>query len=161
MSDKTHISVVVCTYNRAPLLREAILSLARLECDGRFSYDIVVIDNASTDDTPSVVHELSHLTDVQVTGVREDRPGISYARNRGVEEATGDWIAFFDDDGIADPKWLDASQMIAKELKGPGGLTCPTDVVESSLRISIGADTSEVEIIVGIIATSAKKPAPT
>ena len=49
------ISIVVCTHNRSRLLAGALASLRELEMDGRFSFDIVVIDNASTDETPQVI----------------------------------------------------------------------------------------------------------
>lgn len=65
------------------------------DCDS--SVEIIVVDNKSTDETPTVVdrfrHELSTLR-----YVREEQQGLSYARNRGLREAKADWVAYLDDD---------------------------------------------------------------
>src|SRR2546421_689464 len=100
------VSVVVCTYNRAALLRDALASLGVLQTDGRFRYEILVVDNASSDETPAVIEEEAARSPVPMRGVREARPGVACARNRGVQETAAPWIAFFDDDQIADPGWL-------------------------------------------------------
>lgn len=100
------ISIVVCTCNRAGLLREAVASLTRLRTDDRFRYEIIIVDNASTDETPSVIEQLVEAESVPIRGVREVRKGVSFARNRGISEARGEWIAFFDDDQEAEPDWL-------------------------------------------------------
>lgn len=100
------ISIVVCTCNRAELLREAVASLSRLRTDDRFRYEIVIVDNASTDETPTVIEQLMGSEFVPIRGVRELRKGVSFARNRGISESRGEWIAFFDDDQEAEPDWL-------------------------------------------------------
>lgn len=101
------ITVAVCTRNRASALKAAIQSLARLQHDDAFELEVVVIDNDSTDETDHVLAEAQaahHQLSLRV--VRETRVGFAYARNRAIAEARGDWIAFFDDDQIADPAWL-------------------------------------------------------
>jgi glycosyltransferase involved in cell wall biosynthesis len=102
------VTVVVCTYNRAALLRRTLASLAELETGGRFTYELLVVDNASTDDTPAVIVEAAARCPVPLRSVRETSPGISSARNRGLAEAHTEWIAFFDDDQLAEPQWLAA-----------------------------------------------------
>jgi glycosyltransferase involved in cell wall biosynthesis len=77
-----------------------------LETGNVFSYEIVVINNNSTDDTSQVVRGLASAASISVREFVETRAGVVYARNRGVEEAGGEWIAFFDDDQVADPRWL-------------------------------------------------------
>lgn len=99
-------SIVICTYNRAALLRDALASLVAQQTDGRFRYEVVVIDNASTDDTPAVIEDAGRTAPVPFRGVREAKPGVAAARNRGIAEARGEWVAFFDDDQVADPRWL-------------------------------------------------------
>ena len=99
------ISVIVCTYNRADWLREAIESLTKLETDD-FTYEVLVIDNASSDNTPEVVKQAAENSACTIRYVREAEPGVSFARNRGLEESKATWIAFFDDDEIAEPDWL-------------------------------------------------------
>lgn len=103
---KPDVSIVVCSQQRAAALRDALRTLCALETDGRFTYEIVVVDNASTDETPQVIEECSREARCPVRGVYEGRKGISIARNRGVREAKGQWIAFFDDDQAAHPRWL-------------------------------------------------------
>jgi glycosyltransferase involved in cell wall biosynthesis len=100
------ISIVVCTQNRANLLRGALASLCNLETEALFDYEIVVVDNASTDRTPQVIAALADESPDPIRGVREPERGIVPARNRGIREARGQWIAFFDDDQLADPHWL-------------------------------------------------------
>jgi glycosyltransferase involved in cell wall biosynthesis len=100
------VTVVVCTYNRAALVRDTLASLAVIQSDGQFDYEVVVVDNASTDNTPEVIADAAKSFPVPLRGVREERAGVASARNRGIKEARGSWIAFFDDDQIADPLWL-------------------------------------------------------
>ncbi|MCC6795117.1 MAG: glycosyltransferase family 2 protein [Candidatus Hydrogenedentes bacterium] len=100
------ITVVVCTYNRRDYLKLALESLQTQETEGSFAYEIVVVDDGSTDDTPSVVAEFISRSAVAVRYVRENGHGIAAARNTGLASAKGDWIAFFDDDQLADDRWL-------------------------------------------------------
>lgn len=102
----SHITIVVCTYNRSGMLRDALRSLYDLRTAGEFSYEILVVDNNSSDDTPSVLEQCSRESRNTLRGVRETKAGVAAARNRGVREAHGEWIAFFDDDQIADSDWL-------------------------------------------------------
>jgi GT2 family glycosyltransferase len=108
-------TVVVCTKDRAEMLREALLSLIALATDHSFVFEILVVDNGSTDPTPRVVDEVAVLSSVPVRQVVEPRPGVVPARNRGVAEARGEWIAFFDDDQLADPRWLTELLAAARE----------------------------------------------
>jgi len=100
------VSVVVCSYNRADSLRGALESLTALETDG-FTYEVVVVDNASTDHTAEVIHKaIESSSDCTVRYVLEEQPGVSFARNCGVQNAKGEWIYFFDDDELAEPDLL-------------------------------------------------------
>jgi glycosyltransferase involved in cell wall biosynthesis len=112
------ISIVVCTQNRADLLRGALASLADLATDGLFTYEIVVVDNGSTDETPRVIAAAaaeSRSAKGGLRGIHEPKKGIVPARNRGVHEARGQWIAFFDDDQLADRCWLAELYLGAQE----------------------------------------------
>lgn len=100
------ITVVIGTYNRAEMLRQTLESLTQLHTEGRFSYEIVVINNASSDHTDRVIEEMNPGSAEACRGFHESQPGVAYARNRGVKEAIGNWVAFHDDDQIADPRWL-------------------------------------------------------
>jgi|GEM_PF-873820 len=100
------VTIVVCTYNRAAMLEQALASLVELETESRFTYEVLVVDNNSSDATPETIAAIVAKNGGLVRGVHESRRGISAARNRGVAEARGRWIAFFDDDQLADRRWL-------------------------------------------------------
>jgi GT2 family glycosyltransferase len=106
VSSSPDITVVVCTHNRAESLRQALASLYYLETEGRFTYEVLVIDNASPDHTSDVIRSAAHESKAPLRGIHEPQKGIVAARNRGVIEAAGKWIAFFDDDQLADRRWL-------------------------------------------------------
>lgn len=101
------ISAVVCTHNRATLLRQALESLVCQTLD-RARYEIIVVDNCSTDDTPSVVDQFN-LSEPRCSlrSVYEPMLGLGYARNTGWHCAKGVYVAFMDDDAKADPRWLE------------------------------------------------------
>jgi hypothetical protein len=100
------ISVVVCTRNRAALLRGALASLYDLATEDEFTYEIVVVDNGSTDETPQVITAAMKESKHPLRALRHDQPGNRAARHRGIDAARGKWIAFFDDDELADWHWL-------------------------------------------------------
>ena len=101
------VSVIVCTYNRAEMLADAVRSLARQRA-ASLSFEIIIVDNASTDDTRTVAEALIDTLTVPVRYVYAATPGVSAARNEGIAAARGEWIAFMDDDQMADAAWLEA-----------------------------------------------------
>ncbi|MGA2620314.1 MAG: glycosyltransferase family 2 protein [Thermoguttaceae bacterium] len=109
------VTVVVCTYNRAELLRRALGSLAVLETAGKFTYEVLVVNNGSSDSTNAVTDEVARYAPVAVRRVDEPRSGIAFSRNCGIAAARGEWIAFFDDDQLADPRWLLELLTLARE----------------------------------------------
>src|ERR1051326_2051122 len=98
-------SVVVCTRNRAPLLEITLRSLASQTIDPT-RFEVLVVDNASTDSTREVVARCQSSARFTCRHVVEDRLGPSHTRNRGVSEARGSVIAFLDDDARAEAEWL-------------------------------------------------------
>jgi GT2 family glycosyltransferase len=109
------ISVVVPTYNRSEMLHDAIESLIRQETHQELSFEIVVVDNASTDSTESTVQHFATVSPIPVRYVFEEVPGDAHARNRGVSEAWADWLAFMDDDEVAEQDWLKQLYITAVE----------------------------------------------
>jgi glycosyltransferase involved in cell wall biosynthesis len=99
------ISVILCTRNRADLFEKAMASLVQQEFPST-DYEIIVVDNASTDRTPEIARRFQEIAPVRY--FRETRLGLCIARNTGWQNAAGRYIAFFDDDAIARPGWLRA-----------------------------------------------------
>jgi len=136
------ISVIVVTYNRAEMLRNALDSLINQKTGDQLSFEIVVVDDGSTDNTAAVVNALIKRV------LRDDpRPSMRYvlkahggaadARNKGVKLAEGQWIAFFDDDQLADPGWLRELYRVA--------LTKGADCVDGSVRLDL-PDTCNLQL---------------
>jgi glycosyltransferase involved in cell wall biosynthesis len=92
------ISVVVCTRDRPRSLERCLKSLACLEYP---DYEVIVVDNASISEA---TRQLAHTAGVRY--VREERPGLDWARNCGYKAARYDIVAYTDDDTEVDPKWL-------------------------------------------------------
>ena len=100
------ISVIICTYNRSSSLRVTLASLAHMTLPVDFRWELIVVDNNSKDDTAAVVEEFSITSGLHVRYAFESRQGLSYARNTGVQEASGEIIAFTDDDVEVDKLWI-------------------------------------------------------
>lgn len=118
------ISVVVCTYNRAELACLAVNSLCcqTLSPD---SYEIIVVDNGSTDGTEATIADLQAVyVGHTVRYICEKRQGLSHARNRGYQEATGSYVAYLDDDGRAPNHWLHSACTLIREQQ-PAALGGP------------------------------------
>jgi glycosyltransferase involved in cell wall biosynthesis len=116
---KPLISIAIATFNRSGMLRRALESLGKLQSNDAYQMEIVVIDNGSTDNTREIVQSMS-FPSLPVRWVFEERAGLPFARNRAVQEAKGEWVAFFDDDQLADPKWLSVLYLTVKDE----GLEC-------------------------------------
>lgn len=97
------VSVILCTRDRPTDATACLRSLRRLAYP---NFEIIVVDNASRGTvTRDAVRELAREDD-RIRYIREDRPGLSYARNAGSRAAGGDILAFLDDDETADACWL-------------------------------------------------------
>jgi glucosyl-dolichyl phosphate glucuronosyltransferase len=106
-SIKLLISVCVCTYNRSEILAHCLKSLSQL-ADPRPKHDIevIVVDNNSNDGTSNLVRGLIADFPFELRYVFEGLQGLSAARNRAVQEAKGDYIAFLDDECVVEHDWL-------------------------------------------------------
>ena len=100
-------SVVVATYNRAQNLKFALKNLLAQEVN--FGYEIIVVDNNSSDETRSIVRDLEAAVPGTVRYVFERQQGLSNARNAGIAAAMGEIIVFVDDDVQVHPGWLMAT----------------------------------------------------
>ena len=113
------ITVAVCTYNRAGLLPGVLESLSRQETGDAFTFEILVVDDASTDNTQDVINRHAAEFSMPLRYVRSEGKGVGAARNTAVRESLGDWIAFIDDDETADRNWLKELYLTAVRTGGP------------------------------------------
>ena len=101
-----HISVCICTFKRPVLLRRLLLELDGQVTEGMFSYSIVVVDNDHRQSGEATVLNFAASSKIAITYCVEPRQNIPMARNRAVENAQGDFIAFIDDDEFPVKNWL-------------------------------------------------------
>jgi glycosyltransferase involved in cell wall biosynthesis len=104
MEDQFDVSVVVGTYNRCQLLAGALECLIAQECP-ELRYELIVVDNNSTDNTRDVINSFA-VRDPRVRYVFEERQGISFARNAGINQSRSPIVAFTDDDVRVAPDWI-------------------------------------------------------
>lgn len=103
---KPHISVCICTYKRQQFLDRLLQGLADQDTQGLFSYSVVVADNDEQRSAEPVVSQFAAEHRVPVCYCVEPRQNIALARNRAVENARGEFVAFIDDDEFAFRGWL-------------------------------------------------------
>lgn len=100
------ISVVLCTYNRRESLGRTLNSFVEISTPESSSWELILVDNNSQDKTKTFVEGFQKRCKLNIEYVFEGKPGLSHARNRGIEQADGEVIAFTDDDVIVDKYWL-------------------------------------------------------
>lgn len=116
------ISVCVCTYKRPALLRRTLDSLIDQKGRGRFTCSISVADNDRFGSAQSTVAAFAASTKTRVVYSVEPEQNIALARNRSVANASGDFIAFIDDDEFAPPEWLERMLTACQESGADGVL---------------------------------------
>lgn len=102
------VSVIICTYNRAHNLPACVHKLWEQENAGDIHWEIVIVDNNSTDDTSQVVHDLQRQSPIPIRYLFESNQGLSFARNLGINETTSHYLVFIDDDIHVVSGWLRA-----------------------------------------------------
>ena len=130
-----NISVIIPTYNRAHLLSRAVQSVLNQTMP---AHEIIIVDDGSTDNTAELINQQFS----QCRYIQQPNMGVSAARNRGIEAATGDWLAFLD----SDDEWL------------PGKLQAQVDLLQKHPEIRI-CHTEEIWIRNGKRVNQMKKHA--
>lgn len=100
------VSIAICTRNRSASLARALESLCAVMVPDDVSWEVLVVDNGSSDDTPSVADRYAGRLPLRY--VREPEPGIAMARNRAVDGFDGEYLVWIDDDVTIAPGWLAA-----------------------------------------------------
>jgi GT2 family glycosyltransferase len=124
--DKPTVSVVLCTRDRPESAITALRNLAALRYE---SFEIIVVDNAPRTDATRDAVRAEFGQDPKIRYVREPRPGLSCARNRGVAESAADIVAFTDDDVKVDPWWIDG---IARGFRASPDVACVTGLIATA-----------------------------
>lgn len=100
------ISAIVCTHNRRDELLHCLRGLTAMEVPSALEWEVLVVDNNSTDGTREAVARVLEDGPANVRYTFEPRQGKSFALNRGIDETTGGILAFTDDDVTVSPRWL-------------------------------------------------------
>jgi GT2 family glycosyltransferase len=108
------VSVVVCSHNGSRTICDCLEGLRKLEYP---DFEVIVVDDGSTDATAAIAHEYGFRV------ISTEPRGLSNARNTGMEAATGEIVAYLDDDAYPDPHWLTylAATVLSTTHAGVGG----------------------------------------
>ena len=128
MTDSPTVSVVIPTYNRADVLPRAIESVFEQTFQ---DFEIVVVDDGSTDDTETVV---ASYDDERLTYIRQPNQGANAARNRGIERARGSYVSFLDSDDELLPSHLARIVDTVSESDPEVGGVCTSYRIVDSVR---------------------------
>ncbi len=131
------VTVAVATRDRPEMIVRCVEHLQSLDYP---DLEIVIVDNAPSDDqTEHAVRGLA-LTDPRIRYLREERPGVSYARNTALAAATGEVICFTDDDVAVDPDWVNGLLRGFREYERVGCVTGLVATAEISTDIEAYCD---------------------
>jgi glycosyltransferase involved in cell wall biosynthesis len=121
------ITAILCTYNRCRSLAKALDSLAASILSETIEWEVLVVDNNSSDQTKQVVEDICRRYPGRFRYLFESRQGKSYALNAGIRESRGEILAFVDDDVTVKPTWLQnlTSALHDGQWGGSGGRILP------------------------------------
>lgn len=143
MSMNRGISIVICCYNSAWIIRRALEALKGQKLDSSIPYEIVLVDNRCTDDTVAVAEETMKGAGFDFRIVREDNPGLANARRKGIREVKYEYVLYCDDDNLLCPDYVAAMVNVMDsmpEVGAAGGKgiaefeTEPAKVVKENLE---------------------------
>lgn len=120
------VSVIIPTYNRAPLLPRAMDSIIAQTCT---DWEIILVDDGSTDDTPVVAARYEQQLGHRLTVIRQPNAGSSAARNRGIDAARGEFIAFLDSDDEFLPRKLERQLELFRRCPQLGLVYCDSSYI--------------------------------
>lgn len=112
MDKHLSIDLVICTYNNAALLDRTLTAISQQQLPN-VKWEVLVVNNNCTDETEAVVEKHIQSGKIPLRTVLEPRQGLTYARRCGVQNTTGDWIAFVDDDCLLQEDWVEQAAKFA------------------------------------------------
>ena len=140
--ERVHVTVCICTFKRPELLRNLLDKLVGQRTDSLFSYSIVIVDNDLNRSAQHAVEEFQRLHDLEVRYFVEPEQNIALARNKAVENARGDFIAFIDDDEFPEKEWLLTLYSACRKYDADGALgpvntyfdeSCPKWIIKAKI----------------------------
>lgn len=120
---KPLLSAIVCTHNREKYVAQTISSLIDQDFPVR-DYEVIVVDNMSTDNTRYVIEKMAQESEVEIRYIHESRLGVSHARNTGLSAARGTYIAYIDDDEEASSLWIRSIIEVFNSVEPEPGIVC-------------------------------------
>jgi glycosyltransferase involved in cell wall biosynthesis len=99
-------SVIIPTRNRVAILKDLLETLAHQDTQGEFTFEVLVVDNGSTDGTRRMVEAMAASFPASLRCLREPQVGKPFAANAGIAQARAPILVFTDDDTVAEPTWL-------------------------------------------------------
>lgn len=109
------LSLIICTYNRGKYLGETLNKIAANHYKDQ--WELLLINNNSTDSTVSICKNFAtQYPNVPFRYFEETKQGLSHARNRGIQEAQGDWLVFLDDDAFVSENYLERLSQYIHDL---------------------------------------------
>ena len=119
-SNSDHISVCICTFKRPEMLAKALDGMTSQVTDSAFSYEVVVVDNDIRRSAEDTVRRFQSTNELKIIYDCEPEQNIALARNRAIQNATGNFIAFMDDDEYPVKEWLVRLYHTMKEYNADG-----------------------------------------
>jgi glycosyltransferase involved in cell wall biosynthesis len=103
------VSVIICCFNSEPLLEQTLNHIAAQNFDTDLNCEVILVDNASSDNTREkaiAVWDKNHHNKIKLVIVYEGRPGLAYARQKGINEAQYEYLVYCDDDNWLDKNYI-------------------------------------------------------
>jgi len=121
-TESDHISVCICTYKRPAFLSRLLQGLERQITNGLFTYSIIIVDNDVGESAKEIAISFREKAFIDIRYCVEPRKGIALARNKGIANAKGRFVAFIDDDEVPDENWLYGLYRMLVDFKADGVL---------------------------------------
>ncbi len=102
------VSLIICCYNSSVRLQKTLDALAKQECNPDLSWEIIIVDNNSSDNTPEIAADIWKKSGLEIPFkiVAEPRQGLGHARNKGISETAYSYLLFCDDDNWLAPNYV-------------------------------------------------------